>query len=40
MPIAEAVLQQLIYTGIADSHDDSDTVETQEDENGTLIINY
>ncbi|XP_027006914.1 solute carrier family 13 member 4 isoform X1 [Tachysurus fulvidraco] len=33
MPIAEAVLQQLIYTGIADSHDDSDTVETQEDEN-------
>ncbi|XP_036432963.1 solute carrier family 13 member 4 [Colossoma macropomum] len=32
MPIAEAVLQQLIYTGIADSHDDSDTVETQEDE--------
>uniref|UniRef100_A0AAR2JU77 Solute carrier family 13 member 4 n=1 Tax=Pygocentrus nattereri TaxID=42514 RepID=A0AAR2JU77_PYGNA len=25
MPIAEAVLQQLIYTGIADSHDDSDT---------------
>lgn len=35
MPIAEAVLQQLIYTGIADSHDDSDTVDTQEDENGT-----
>uniref|UniRef100_A0A8B9HYS9 Solute carrier family 13 member 4 n=1 Tax=Astyanax mexicanus TaxID=7994 RepID=A0A8B9HYS9_ASTMX len=34
MPIAEAVLQQLIYTGIADSHDDSDTVETQEDESG------
>ncbi|KAF4079416.1 hypothetical protein AMELA_G00177730 [Ameiurus melas] len=33
MPIAEAVLQQLICTGIADSHDDSDTVETQEDEN-------
>ncbi|KAI4878051.1 hypothetical protein NFI96_011659 [Prochilodus magdalenae] len=33
MPIAEAVLQQLIYTGIADSHDDSDTVETQEDDN-------
>ncbi|XP_066524334.1 solute carrier family 13 member 4 isoform X2 [Hoplias malabaricus] len=30
MPIAEAVLQQLIYTGIADSHNDSDTVETQE----------
>uniref|UniRef100_A0A3B4EAJ7 Solute carrier family 13 member 4 n=1 Tax=Pygocentrus nattereri TaxID=42514 RepID=A0A3B4EAJ7_PYGNA len=36
MPIAEAVLQQLIYTGIADSHDDSDTVETQEDENGNI----
>ncbi|KAI5094252.1 solute carrier family 13 member 4 isoform X1 [Silurus meridionalis] len=33
MPIAEAVLQQIIYTGIADSYDDSDTVETQEDEN-------
>uniref|UniRef100_A0AAR2JKG4 Solute carrier family 13 member 4 n=1 Tax=Pygocentrus nattereri TaxID=42514 RepID=A0AAR2JKG4_PYGNA len=37
MPIAEAVLQQLIYTGIADSHDDSDTVETQEDENAIDI---
>ncbi|XP_076861624.1 solute carrier family 13 member 4 [Brachyhypopomus gauderio] len=34
MPIAEAVLQQLIYTGIADSHDDSDTVDTQDDESG------
>uniref|UniRef100_A0A8B9JD08 Solute carrier family 13 member 4 n=1 Tax=Astyanax mexicanus TaxID=7994 RepID=A0A8B9JD08_ASTMX len=38
MPIAEAVLQQLIYTGIADSHDDSDTVETQEDESGNKVI--
>lgn len=37
MPIAEAVLQQLIYTGIADSHDDSDTVETQEDETGMYM---
>uniref|UniRef100_A0A4W4H3J2 Solute carrier family 13 member 4 n=1 Tax=Electrophorus electricus TaxID=8005 RepID=A0A4W4H3J2_ELEEL len=36
MPIAEAVLQQLIYTGIADSHDDSDTMDTQEDESGTM----
>uniref|UniRef100_W5K2D0 Solute carrier family 13 member 4 n=1 Tax=Astyanax mexicanus TaxID=7994 RepID=W5K2D0_ASTMX len=38
MPIAEAVLQQLIYTGIADSHDDSDTVETQEDESGNKVM--
>lgn len=34
MPIAEAVLQQLICTGIADSLDDSVTVDTQEEENG------
>ncbi|XP_057180228.1 solute carrier family 13 member 4 isoform X3 [Triplophysa rosa] len=32
MPIAEAVLQQLICTGIADSLDDSVTVDTQEEE--------
>nr|XP_019955492.1 PREDICTED: solute carrier family 13 member 4 isoform X2 [Paralichthys olivaceus] len=31
MPIAEAVLQQLICTGLADSHDDSETVEAPED---------
>lgn len=37
MPIAEAVLQQLIYTGIADSHDDSDTVETKENEKGNRV---
>ncbi|CAG5926989.1 unnamed protein product [Menidia menidia] len=30
MPIAEAVLQQLICTGLADSHDDSETVEASE----------
>ncbi|XP_026863351.1 solute carrier family 13 member 4 isoform X1 [Electrophorus electricus] len=38
MPIAEAVLQQLIYTGIADSHDDSDTMDTQEDESGEETV--
>uniref|UniRef100_A0A8C1IV53 Solute carrier family 13 member 4 n=1 Tax=Cyprinus carpio TaxID=7962 RepID=A0A8C1IV53_CYPCA len=32
MPIAEAVLQQLICTGIADSLDDSVTVDTQDEE--------
>ncbi|XP_056604880.1 solute carrier family 13 member 4 isoform X2 [Triplophysa dalaica] len=32
MPIAEAVLQQLICTGIADSLDDSVTVDTQEED--------
>ncbi|KAF7228873.1 solute carrier family 13 member 4 [Nothobranchius furzeri] len=32
MPIAEAVLQQLICTGLADCHDDSETVDAQEDE--------
>ncbi|XP_055046817.1 solute carrier family 13 member 4 isoform X2 [Misgurnus anguillicaudatus] len=32
MPIAEAVLQQLICTGIADSMDDSVTIDTQEEE--------
>uniref|UniRef100_A0A3B4Y3B0 Solute carrier family 13 member 4 n=1 Tax=Seriola lalandi dorsalis TaxID=1841481 RepID=A0A3B4Y3B0_SERLL len=32
MPIAEAVLQQLICTGLADSHDDSETVEAPEDD--------
>ncbi|KAM6895382.1 LOW QUALITY PROTEIN: solute carrier family 13 member 4 [Xenentodon cancila] len=35
MPIAEAVLQQLICTGLADSHDDSETVEAPEDDSGT-----
>lgn len=33
MPIAEAVLQQLICTGLADSHD-SETAEATEDEAG------
>ncbi|XP_041636986.1 solute carrier family 13 member 4 [Cheilinus undulatus] len=32
MPIAEAVLQQLICTGLADSQDDSETAEATEDE--------
>lgn len=32
MPIAEAVLQQLICTGLADSHDDSETAEAPEDD--------
>ncbi|XP_047431270.1 solute carrier family 13 member 4 [Mugil cephalus] len=32
MPIAEAVLQQLICTGLADNHNDSETVEAPEDE--------
>ena len=31
MPIAEAVLQQLICTGLADQHDDSETAEAPED---------
>ena len=34
MPIAEAVLQQLICTGLADSHNDSETAEASEDEAG------
>lgn len=34
MPIAEAVLQQLICTGIADNIDDSATVDTQDEESG------
>uniref|UniRef100_A0A9J8C9Y1 Solute carrier family 13 member 4 n=1 Tax=Cyprinus carpio carpio TaxID=630221 RepID=A0A9J8C9Y1_CYPCA len=34
MPIAEAVLQQLICTGIADSLEDSLTVYTQDEESG------
>uniref|UniRef100_A0A671W764 Solute carrier family 13 member 4 n=1 Tax=Sparus aurata TaxID=8175 RepID=A0A671W764_SPAAU len=34
MPIAEAVLQQLICTGLADSHNDSETAEATEDEAG------
>ncbi|KAM3588034.1 uncharacterized protein V6R79_019468 [Siganus canaliculatus] len=32
MPIAEAVLQQLICTGLADSHNDSETADVPEDE--------
>ncbi|XP_034529074.1 solute carrier family 13 member 4 [Notolabrus celidotus] len=32
MPIAEAVLQQLICTGLADTGDDSETVEAPEDD--------
>uniref|UniRef100_A0A669EKZ4 Solute carrier family 13 member 4 n=1 Tax=Oreochromis niloticus TaxID=8128 RepID=A0A669EKZ4_ORENI len=32
MPIAEAVLQQLICTGLADSHDDSETAEVPEED--------
>uniref|UniRef100_A0A3Q3GLI4 Solute carrier family 13 member 4 n=1 Tax=Labrus bergylta TaxID=56723 RepID=A0A3Q3GLI4_9LABR len=32
MPIAEAVLQQLICTGLADSHEDSETAEAHEDD--------
>uniref|UniRef100_A0A8C4EMW3 Solute carrier family 13 member 4 n=1 Tax=Dicentrarchus labrax TaxID=13489 RepID=A0A8C4EMW3_DICLA len=32
MPIAEAVLQQLICTGLADSHNDSETAEAPEDD--------
>uniref|UniRef100_A0A4W5LPD6 Solute carrier family 13 member 4 n=1 Tax=Hucho hucho TaxID=62062 RepID=A0A4W5LPD6_9TELE len=32
MPIAEAVLQQLISTGVADTQDDSETVEATEDD--------
>uniref|UniRef100_A0A3Q3WLP0 Uncharacterized protein n=1 Tax=Mola mola TaxID=94237 RepID=A0A3Q3WLP0_MOLML len=32
MPIAEAVLQQLICTGLADSHNDSETIEAPEDD--------
>uniref|UniRef100_A0A8C1IW42 Solute carrier family 13 member 4 n=1 Tax=Cyprinus carpio TaxID=7962 RepID=A0A8C1IW42_CYPCA len=39
MPIAEAVLQQLICTGIADSLDDSVTVDTQDEENLQLADN-
>ncbi|XP_029016246.1 solute carrier family 13 member 4 [Betta splendens] len=36
MPIAEAVLQQLICTGLADSHDDSETAEAPEDDAAVL----
>ncbi|KAM6984765.1 solute carrier family 13 member 4 [Aplochiton taeniatus] len=32
MPIAEAVLQQLIYTGVADAQDDSETADAREDD--------
>lgn len=32
MPIAEAVLQQLICTGLADSHNDSETAEVPEED--------
>uniref|UniRef100_A0A3Q0SPM2 Solute carrier family 13 member 4 n=1 Tax=Amphilophus citrinellus TaxID=61819 RepID=A0A3Q0SPM2_AMPCI len=37
MPIAEAVLQQLICTGLADSHDDSETAEAPEEDSGTSV---
>lgn len=37
MPIAEAVLQQLICTGLADSHNDSETAEVPEDDGGTSL---
>uniref|UniRef100_A0A8D3AN35 Solute carrier family 13 member 4 n=1 Tax=Scophthalmus maximus TaxID=52904 RepID=A0A8D3AN35_SCOMX len=35
MPIAEAVLQQLICTGLAENHEDSETAESPEDDSGT-----
>ncbi|XP_028276480.1 solute carrier family 13 member 4 [Parambassis ranga] len=38
MPIAEAVLQQLICTGLADSHDDSDTTEAPEEDSGMSAV--
>lgn len=34
MPIAEAVLQQLICTGLADNHVDSETAEVPEEDSG------
>lgn len=34
MPIADAVLQQLICTGMADYFDDSGTIDTQDEESG------
>lgn len=37
MPIAEAVLQQLICTGLADSHDDSETEDSPEEDSGRLF---
>uniref|UniRef100_A0A8C4EKM3 Solute carrier family 13 member 4 n=1 Tax=Dicentrarchus labrax TaxID=13489 RepID=A0A8C4EKM3_DICLA len=40
MPIAEAVLQQLICTGLADSHNDSETAEAPEDDGGTSYSQY
>uniref|UniRef100_A0A3Q0SNG3 Solute carrier family 13 member 4 n=1 Tax=Amphilophus citrinellus TaxID=61819 RepID=A0A3Q0SNG3_AMPCI len=38
MPIAEAVLQQLICTGLADSHDDSETAEAPEEDSVAIEI--
>uniref|UniRef100_A0A674DEB3 Solute carrier family 13 member 4 n=1 Tax=Salmo trutta TaxID=8032 RepID=A0A674DEB3_SALTR len=40
MPIAEAVLQQLISTGVADTQEDSETVEATEDDclSGTAAL--
>lgn len=35
MPIAEAVLQQLICTGLADGPHDSETAEAPDDDSGT-----
>ncbi|XP_069048110.1 solute carrier family 13 member 4 [Lepisosteus oculatus] len=34
MPIAEAVLQQLISTGVADADEESETADTQDDDGG------
>uniref|UniRef100_A0A3Q2NVC0 Solute carrier family 13 member 4 n=1 Tax=Fundulus heteroclitus TaxID=8078 RepID=A0A3Q2NVC0_FUNHE len=40
MPIAEAVLQQLICTGLADSHHDSETVDSPEEDSGRLFGSF
>uniref|UniRef100_A0A8C9V9Y7 Solute carrier family 13 member 4 n=1 Tax=Scleropages formosus TaxID=113540 RepID=A0A8C9V9Y7_SCLFO len=38
MPIAEAVLQQLISTGVADAQEDYDNIESPEEDSGTVTI--
>uniref|UniRef100_A0A3B3H9V7 Solute carrier family 13 member 4 n=1 Tax=Oryzias latipes TaxID=8090 RepID=A0A3B3H9V7_ORYLA len=38
MPIAEAVLQQLICTGLADGHEDSETMDAPEEDSGWLTL--
>uniref|UniRef100_A0A3P9LRH5 Solute carrier family 13 member 4 n=1 Tax=Oryzias latipes TaxID=8090 RepID=A0A3P9LRH5_ORYLA len=38
MPIAEAVLQQLICTGLADGHEDSETMDAPEEDSGTSTL--